>query len=786
MPQAENNRYFEQPESCDITLQDILSILIVDVDSGEVVGYSDNIERIEFKLSKEEIFFKTLFPYANDISNYTPKGKFKIIDIEVSVELKIKSIVTYSSNFLFFHFEKDEYNFCKANQSFASLFEFTEFLQDINDQVTLKNFFLNTVSESFPDFKCALHHFNESGLPNNFSEGISNLVSENNCDVSITSVSGGVMQLLKQGLPIWFSNKDISNSTLLNKKTDTSIDSSFLLAKYVGEISYHSGCEDDDLLRFCLIPVFAKKSLCGTLSFISNQNKLFSFENIAYLQNLIQAYSSQKLLLQKESQVLENENFSLLLQNSSDIVTILDKNFTIKYLSKSVNQILGINLEKYTSDWHKIIHLDDRKKFFAYLENVKAGKKQKDTIEFRIKNSIGNYIYLETKADNLIDKPGIDGILCNSRDITQKVKAHRRLYKFQKIIESTRNGIIILDHCRPEFPIVFVNDGIKNLTHKNANEFVGRSWELLNEFFVKNDNYTLYRKCVYETKPLEISLSMQALNQKKTWVKVQIIPVYNELSRSNSSVVLVLSNISSEIEIHEKLKEYSEKLHTSNEELQTFAYVASHDLQEPLRTIAGFSELLSDLYVDKIDDEANEYLRFIQEATERMKKLISDLLQFSRLSTAEDFIKEVQVKKIFIKAIDNLKTLINENKASITHDDFPSIFTNELLLLQVFQNLISNSIKYRSNLPPIIHIHVKRIANAWIFGVEDNGIGIEEKYFDRIFIIFQRLHTSDKYSGTGIGLSICKKIIEKYGGKIWVKSKIGEGSIFYFSIPDII
>jgi light-regulated signal transduction histidine kinase (bacteriophytochrome) len=234
----------------------------------------------------------------------------------------------------------------------------------------------------------------------------------------------------------------------------------------------------------------------------------------------------------------------------------------------------------------------------------------------------------------------------------------------------------------------------------------------------------------------------------------------------------------------EKLRDYADKLRASNEELQTFAYVASHDLQEPLRTIAGFSELLGEMYEGQLDAEANEYLEFILNATKRMKDLIQDLLQFSRVSTDKGYLVETHIGAVIQKTMENLHTLIEESQAKIYYEMMPVLMINETLIIQVFQNLISNAIKYRSERPVRIDIGARQIGNEWLFSVKDNGIGIEERFYDKIFVIFQRLHTKEEYSGTGIGLAICKKIVEKYGGKIWVESEIGTGSTFFFTLPE--
>lgn len=234
----------------------------------------------------------------------------------------------------------------------------------------------------------------------------------------------------------------------------------------------------------------------------------------------------------------------------------------------------------------------------------------------------------------------------------------------------------------------------------------------------------------------------------------------------------------------EKLKVLIKELKRSNEELQQFAYVSSHDLQEPLRTITSFTQLLERRYKDKLDDDADEFIEYIVEATKRMQNLINDLLDYSRVATRGKEFELTNTNEILKDTISNLHATINENNAEITYDELPKIMGDSGQLLQLFQNLIGNAIKFRKpDEPPKIYILARKENNEYLFSITDNGIGMEPQYAERIFIIFQRLHTREKYGGTGIGLAIAKRIVERHGGKIWVESTFGKGSTFYFTIP---
>jgi len=248
-------------------------------------------------------------------------------------------------------------------------------------------------------------------------------------------------------------------------------------------------------------------------------------------------------------------------------------------------------------------------------------------------------------------------------------------------------------------------------------------------------------------------------------------------------VGVVVAYLSEQISKKEfDLKKIIKDLQRSNEDLQQFAYVSSHDLQEPLRAIISFSQLLEDEYKDNLDKDGKEFLYFITDGAKKMNTLIKDLLAYSRITTHAKPPKWINLEKILENAIFNLSESIKESGAIITYDKLPTLKVDKTQFLQLFQNFISNAIKFRREETPKIHIGVKKIDIGWLFSIKDNGIGIESQYFDRIYDIFYRLHTKEEYQGTGIGLPICKKIIHRYGGHIWVESKKGEGSTFYFTI----
>jgi PAS domain S-box-containing protein len=235
----------------------------------------------------------------------------------------------------------------------------------------------------------------------------------------------------------------------------------------------------------------------------------------------------------------------------------------------------------------------------------------------------------------------------------------------------------------------------------------------------------------------------------------------------------------------ERMRQQTDELERSNRELQEFSYVASHDLQEPLQMVSNHVQLLSRRYRGKLDQDADEFIDFALEGTNRLKSLISDLLAYSKVGTSGRALTPVEMETIFARVMETYQPIIEDCRGSITHDVLPVVLANDELMVQLVQNLIDNSIKFRSKEPPRIHVGARQLSERWLFFVRDNGIGIDPQYTDRVFVLFQRLHSRDDYPGTGIGLAICRKIIERHGGHIWVDSEPGKGATFYFTLAPI-
>jgi PAS domain S-box-containing protein len=349
-------------------------------------------------------------------------------------------------------------------------------------------------------------------------------------------------------------------------------------------------------------------------------------------------------------------------------------------------------------------------------------------------------------------------------------------------VEFSPNGLIMSDG---NGKIVLVNREVERLFGYWREELLGQSIEMLvpHRF---HGRHSEYRAGFYESPRARVmgaGRDLYALRKDGTEFPVEI--GLNPVQTDEGLYVLSsVVDIAARKKAEEALRRAAEDLKRSNEELEQFAYVASHDLQEPLRMVIGFLNLLEERYKPQLDENATKYINFAVDGARRMSQLISDLLAYSRVEHIGANIQPVDLNKILGSATANLRNSIQESSAQITNDELPTVPGNSTRLTQLFQNLMGNAIKFRrEGVPPQIHIGCRMERDHWLLSVKDNGIGVAPEYKDKIFMIFQRLHGREKYPGTGIGLAICKKIVERHGGSIWIESNSGEGSAFFFTLP---
>ncbi len=353
----------------------------------------------------------------------------------------------------------------------------------------------------------------------------------------------------------------------------------------------------------------------------------------------------------------------------------------------------------------------------------------------------------------------------------------------KQAFEAARNPLIITDNSLPDNPIIYSNQAFLDLTGYDIDEIIGRNCRFLQGGDTEKSAVQSLHDAVGKGNPVRTVIKNYAKDGSEFYNDLVVSPIKNKAGITTHFVGMQL-DITERMHARQELQRKARELEEANHELEQFTYAASHDLQEPLRMVTSYLQLLNKRYGNSLDEDAITFLNFASEGAERMQTLIYDLLSLSRISTAEDRYLMSDMNEIVNRALESLKVSLRESGAEVNVGTLPSLPVDPSQMAQLFQNLVSNAIKYRQqSVKPVISITAKKGRNAYTFGVTDNGIGIDKQHFERIFVVFQRLHTRSEYGGTGIGLAICSRIIERHGGRIWVESEPGKGSTFKFSVP---
>ena len=482
-----------------------------------------------------------------------------------------------------------------------------------------------------------------------------------------------------------------------------------------------------------------------------------------------------------EEELKESEEKFRILSDFSPVGIVVYRD-NLLYINKAGFSILGYTKDELSHmDIDVLIHPDYREIVKNRINELMDGDQEPKSHDVKMMTKTGNERWFEATS-KIIQYEGMPALMIIGLDITKRKKTEEALNQSQKLLQDIINGFpspIFVKDLEGRF--LTVNNklekllGVKNEELKGKTDYDIISKELA-EYYRANDE-----KVLEEGKAIPIEEEADLIDGHHTFIANKF-PIYDSNGKPYG-VGSISTDITERKLLEEQMKKTMNELRRSNLELERFAYVSSHDLQEPLRMVTLYSQLLEKRYKDTLDDDADDFIEYIVENAKRMKYLIDDLLEYSRVTSQAKEFKNIDLEKVLESVLSNLSILIVENNVTVTHEPLPTVFADKNQMLQVFENLITNAIKFRGEEPSKIDISAQKNEKEWIFALKDNGIGINPKHQKQIFEVFKRLHTKEEYPGTGIGLSIVQKIIEIHNGRIWVESELGKGSTFYFTIP---
>jgi PAS domain S-box-containing protein len=491
---------------------------------------------------------------------------------------------------------------------------------------------------------------------------------------------------------------------------------------------------------------------------------------------LIDHSQTEEALRESENnyRTLMDSGLALIWLAGTDKLCIYFNRVWLEFTGRTLKQEMG-------NGWAEGVHHDDLDRCFK-IYSGSFDRRESFIMEYRLRRFDGEFRWIIDQGSPRYDSNGeFSGYIGHCIDITDRKNAEELLRassdKFKALFETMTEGValheMIYDGERAvDYRILDINPAYERHTGLPQNKARGL---LASELYGAGvpPYFDEFARVAFSRIPITFETYFPPLERHFR---------ISAFSPEQGYFATVFEDITEQKKIHERLEKVAGDLKRSNVELEQFAYIASHDLQEPLRMISSYTQLLAKRYKDKLDQDANDFIGFAVDGANRMQKMIQSFLVYSRTTRDASPLQTVNCNDVLASAVQNLQLRIEETGTEIRSDTLPIIVGYPELLLQLFQNLIGNAIKFRNGTAPVITIGVRNNEIQWIFSVKDNGIGIDPQYFEKIFVIFQRLHSQAEYSGTGIGLSLCKNIVERHQGTIWVESEPGNGSAFYFTI----